>query len=117
MAELTRQGEDLVLRLTRAEKLEGAHGDLQVSFSAVRGMEVLEDAHGAADFVGVKVGSRIPGVVEVGTIRGQGKKVFAAVHRDTPRGIRVRLEGVGWDEWVVGCSDPESTIAALGGTS
>lgn len=59
------EGTELVLRLTRAEKLEGVHGDLRVSLSAVAGVEVLDDAHQAADMVGIKVGTRIPGVVEV----------------------------------------------------
>jgi hypothetical protein len=62
---------------------------------------------------GFKVGMRVPGVASVATVRGHGKKVFVAVHGDTPRGVRVRLEGAPWDEWIVGCADPEAVAATL----
>jgi hypothetical protein len=39
--------------------------------------------------------------------------MFVAVHRDTPRGVRVLLEGDSYDEWIVGASDPESVVAFL----
>ncbi len=42
-------------------------------------------------------------------------KIFAAVHHDTPRGVRVRLEGTAWNEWIVGCADPEAVAAAVAG--
>jgi hypothetical protein len=42
-----------------------------------------------------------------------GEKVFVAVHHDTPRGVRVRLEGAPWDDWIVGCADPEAVAATL----
>jgi hypothetical protein len=63
--------------------------------------------------VGFKVGMRVPGVATVATVRGQGEKMLVAVHGDTPRGVRVRLEGAPWDEWIVGCADPEAVAAAL----
>jgi hypothetical protein len=78
----------------------------------VRGVEVIEDAHEPADH-GFKTGTRMPGVVEVGTMRTSGRKIFAAVHHDTPRGVRVLLQGVPYDEWLVGCADPEAVIAGL----
>lgn len=114
MAELVIEGEDLALHLTRAEKLEGVHGDLRVPLASVTAVEVLDDAHRAADVLGVKAGTRIAGVVEIGTVRTAGKKLFVAVHRDTPRGLRVSLAGAGQDEWIVGCADPEAVAAALG---
>jgi len=113
VAELLIEGDELVLHLSRAEKLEGIHGDLRVPRSAVTGVEVLDDAHGAADIVGFKAGTRIAGVVEVGTVSGARKKIFAAVHRDTPRGVRVGLSGAAQDEWVVGCTDPEAVAASI----
>jgi hypothetical protein len=112
MAELRIEGNELVLHLTGDEKLEAVHGDLRVPLNAVRGVEVLEDAHEPADH-GFKVGMRLPGVTEVAVVRTQGKKLFAAVHHDTPRGLRVLLDGQQWDEWIVGCEDPEAVIAAL----
>ncbi len=114
MAELRLEGGELVLHLSPAEKAEAVHGDLRVPLSAVRGVEVLDDAYGWTGIeVGFKVGMRVPGIAAVATVRGHGEKVFIAVHRDTPRGVRVRLEGAPWDEWIVGCADPEAVAATL----
>jgi hypothetical protein len=78
MAELRRDGGDLVLHLSAAEKAEAVRGDLRVPVSAMRGVEV-----------------------------------FVAVHGNTPRGVRVRLAGAPWDEWIVGRADPEAVAATL----
>ena len=118
MAELQREGAELVLHLSVAEKAEAVHGDLRVPLSALRSVEVLDDAHGWTGIgVGFKVGMRLPGVATVATVRGHGEKMFIAVHGDTPRGVRVRLEGVSWDEWIVGCADPEAVAATLASPS
>ena len=118
MAELQREGAELVLHLSGAEKAEAVHGDLRVPLSALRGIEVIEDAHDWTGIgVGFKVGMRVPGVATVATVRGHGEKMFVAVHGDTPRGVRVRLEGAPWDEWIVGCADPEAVAATLASPS
>ena len=115
MALLTIEGDELVLHLSGAEKVEGVHGDLRVPRSAIRGAEVLEDAHRAAGIrAGMKFGLRIPGVVEVGLVQGLKQRRFVAVHRDTPRGLRIQLDGTAFDEWIVGCTDPEAAAAELG---
>ena len=117
MAELRIAGDQLELHLTAAEKVESVHGDMRVPLSVVQSIEVLDDAHRPAGIkAGIKVGTRIPGVIEVATIRGPRKKIFAAVHHDTPRGVLVSLEGAPWDEWIVGCVDPERVAATLSHT-
>jgi len=114
MAELQLEGDELVLHLSGAEKAEAVHGDLRVPLSAVRGVEVVDDAHSWTGIgVGFKVGLRLPGVATVATVRGHGEKVFIAVHHDTPRGVQVHLEDAPWDEWIVGCADPEAVAATL----
>jgi hypothetical protein len=112
MAKLEKDGGELVLRLSLGEKVVGVHGDPRVDVSSVRHVEILDDAHNPADH-GFKVGERIPRVVEVATIRTSGKKIFAAVHHDTPRGVRILLEGADHDEWVVGCQDPEAVKSQI----
>jgi hypothetical protein len=115
VADLRIENSELVLHLSAAEKVEGAHGDLHVLLSEVRGVEVLDDAHAPAGIhAGVKLGMRIPGLVEVGTIQGGTKRLFVAVHHDTPRGLRVSFEGSHYDEWIVGLADPEAVAAGLG---
>ena len=112
VAGLRMEGDELVLRLSTLEKAEGMHGDLRVPLASVKSVEVLDDAHAPAD-VGFKFGTRLPGTVEVGTFTKRGHKVFAVVHRNTPRGVRVHLEGAAHDEWIVGCADPEAVAAAI----
>jgi hypothetical protein len=114
MAELRIEDDQLILHLTAAEKVEGVHGDLHAPLSAVVAVEVLEDAHEPVCIrSGIKIGTRIPGFIEVGTIQGLTRRVFAAVHHDTPRGLRVTLEDCAFDEWIVGCVDPETAAARL----
>ena len=46
-------------------------------------------------------------------VRTDGQRLFAAVHRDTPRGVRVDFDGTDYDAWIVGCSDPEAIKARI----
>jgi hypothetical protein len=111
MAELTVQGGELVLSLSRTEKLEAIHGDVRVPVASIRDIKVLDDALDAVH--GTRTGTGIPGVLLVGTIRHGGKKAFAIVHQGHPRGVLVRLEGSDYDELVMGCDDPEALAASL----
>jgi hypothetical protein len=112
MAELIVDEDELVVRLRAVEKLEAAHGEVRVPLSSVETVEVLDDAVGAVH--GIRVGTGIPGSVAVGTFSSRNDKIFAVVHHDTPRGVRVRLEGSHYDELIVGCDDPEGVAASLG---
>ncbi len=112
MAELEMEGAEIVLHLSQTEKLEAVHGDLREPLSAVRSVEVLEDAHGPADH-GFKVGLRLPGHAEVATVYSDDRKIFAAVHHNTAKGVRVVFEGAKYDEWIVGSADPESLKARI----
>jgi len=114
MAELEVRDGNLVLKLSTIEKAEAVHGDLHVPLAAVRGVEVLDDAAEMTRIrTGFKVGMRVPGSASVATVRGGGRKMFIAVHADTPRAVRVLLDGDSFDEWIVGAADPESVIADL----
>jgi hypothetical protein len=106
MAELVVEGDELVLHLSGTEKLEAVHGDLRAPRAAVRLVEVLEDAHEPVDH-GFKEGERVPGYSEVATVRTGGRKLFAVVHHETPRGVRVDFVGTAYDAWIVGADDPE----------
>lgn len=114
MAELSVDGDELVLLLSAVEKLEAVHGDLSAPRTAVRSIEVLDDAHEPADH-GFKVGERLPGHSEVGVVRTDGEKLFAVVHHDTPRGVRINFDGTDYDAWIVGADDPESLKQRLEG--
>jgi len=113
MAEFCRDGEELVLTLTTAEKAEALHGDIRVPLSSVQDVEVVEDIIHAVH--GMKFpGSRWPGRFMIGALaHATGKKSFAVVHHDTPRGVRVRLEDGAFSELLVGCADPEAIAASI----
>lgn len=112
MADLAWDGSELVLRLSGAEKVAAIHGDLRFPASAVRDVEVLNDALGAVQ--GVRSpGLGFPGVVAVGTFRHAGTKTFAVVHHRTPRGVRVLLENAEFVELIVGYEDPEGAARQL----
>jgi hypothetical protein len=112
VAELTREGDELVVTLSTAEKAEAVHGDIRVPMSSVREVQVLDDVRHAVH--GLKsVGAAWPGRFFIGTFHGGGTKTFAAVHHDTPRGVRVTLEGANFDELIVGSPDPEAVASRL----
>jgi hypothetical protein len=112
MAELIVNGDQLEVRLKALEKAEAVHGEVTVPLSAVRSVEVLDDAIGAVH--GFRVGTGVPGSVAVGTFTSRNSHIFAVVHHNTPRGVRVELEGAKYDELIVGCDNPEAVAASLG---
>jgi hypothetical protein len=114
MAELVREGDDLVVELSLAEKAEAVHGDIRVPASSVRRVEVVDDAVHAVNAWKKTVGASWPGRFVIGTFRDGSEKVFAVVHHDTPRGVKVALEGENFDALLVGCADPEEVVTNLG---
>ncbi len=111
LAKLIVDGDELVVRLRAVERIEAVHGEVRVPLRSVRTVEVLDDVVGAVH--GFRVGTGIPGSVAIGTFSSRDAKIFAVVHHDTPRGLRVNLEGAQFDEMIVGCDDPEAVAAAL----
>ena len=112
MAELTVQGDELILTLSGAEKFEGLHSDITVPLASVRDVEVVSDAFSAVE--GMRApGTGIPGVLDVGTFRAPGVKSFVVIHHATPHGVRVLLDGQSFDELIVGCEKPDGVAAGL----
>ena len=100
MADLIREEDMLVLGLSTLEKIEGVHGDIRVPISSVQSVKVLEDVIDAVH--GIKMpGSRIPGV-------------FAMVHHQTKRGLKINLSGAAYDALIVSEDHPEELIDSLG---
>ena len=112
MADLALEGDELVVRLSLLERAESAHGDLRVPRSSITSVEVLE--HPVEAVGGWKlVGARLPGSFAIGTFVVDGRRVFAVVHRDTGRGVRIGLRRGSFYELVIGCEDPEGIAASL----
>jgi hypothetical protein len=115
MAELLIDGDELVLHLSTLEELAAVHGDLRAPLAAVTSVEVLEDAHEPADAGFKLIGGRLPGSFEIGTFSADGRRTFAAVHHNTPRGVLITFQGGHYYAWIVGCEDPEAVRRQLTG--
>ena len=111
MAEVSVEGDTLVVHLRPVEKLEAVHGEVRVPLVSVKTVEVLDDAIQAVH--GIRVGTGIPGSVAIGTFTSRHSHIFAVVHHDTPRGVRIGLEGAHFDELIVGCDDPEGVAGRI----
>jgi hypothetical protein len=89
MAHFDIDGDQLALRLTGEEHLEGVHRDVVVPRSSVAVARVTEDVW--SELRGIRApGTGIPGVIAVGTRRGSFGKDFAVVH-GKGRGVVVEL--------------------------
>ena len=116
MAEVRVEGNELVLHLSALEKAEGFHGDIHVSLSAVRAVRAVDDPW--SELRGIRApGTGLPGVIAVGTRRGNFGKDFAAIHGKGP-GVVVELDGAEFGRLVVTANDAAglaSTLAAASG--
>ena len=110
MATLLTDNGDLVLALSRREKLGGMHGDIRVPLSAVEEVTVTDKPFGALR--GQRApGTGIPRVIALGTWRKRkGEKGFAAVYRGKP-GVVVRLRDSEF-AWLCVSADDAQDVAA-----
>jgi hypothetical protein len=111
MAHLEVDGGRLALRLTTAENLESAHGDVVVPRPSVATVRVTEDVW--SELRGIRApGTGIPGVIAVGTRRGSFGKDFVVVH-GKGRGVVVELVDQPFSRLVLTTPDPEETVARV----
>ena len=110
MATLLTDNGDLVLALSRREKLGGMHGDIRVPLSAVEEVVVTDQPFG--ELRGQRApGTGIPRVIALGTWRTRRKeKGFAAVYRGKP-GVVVRLRDSEF-AWLCVSADDAQDVAA-----
>jgi hypothetical protein len=111
MAEFEIDGDQLVLKLTRAEHLESVHRDVAVPRSSVGTVRVTEDVW--SELRGIRApGTGIPGVIAVGTRRGSFGKDFAVVH-GKGRGVVVELVDQDFSRIVITTPDPEEVVSRI----
>lgn len=111
MATMHLSDEELIVRLTRGEKVAAFHGDLRVALSAVRDVDVTTDAVTAAR--GLRSpGLAIPGHTKIGTWRRPGHRAFVSARRGLPA-VRVRLAGAAYDELVISTADAQSVAERI----
>ena len=114
MAKIEKRDGDLVVSLDAAEKIEGLHGDLTVPLDRVCDVEILDDPikeiHGLRPTAIKVAGTYVPGVIAVGTFLSgfDQKPIFVAIHHNSRRGVRIRLEGHNLSALVIGTDQPEA---------
>jgi hypothetical protein len=105
LATVTISAPFLHLRLSLLEKLEAFHGDLSVALSSIREVRAVPNAW--PELRGIRApGTGIPGVIAVGTRRGNFGKDFAVVHGPGPA-IVIELEGEPFARLVVTSADAD----------
>ncbi|QBJ96597.1 alpha/beta fold hydrolase [Rhodococcus sp. ABRD24] len=107
MAELSVCGNELVLTLTRMEKIAGVHGDVTVPLAQVRDVDVVADAF--ANIGGTRApGLAVPRRIRIGTCRGGGARTFVVARGRLPA-VRVRTvgraAGAEFDQLIVSSAD------------
>jgi hypothetical protein len=96
--------------LSRAEKIEAMHGDVTVPRTAVTGARAVPD--GMAVVHGTRIGTGLPGVILVGTVRDGGSVTFAVCHGPRPA-VVLDLAGQPYDRIVVTVEDPDRIVSRL----
>jgi hypothetical protein len=110
MATLRREGNELVVKLSSLEKLGALRDDIRVPWASVRYVRVNESPF--RELRGVRVGTRLPGVIALGTWYMRGGKLFAAIYRRSP-GVVVELDGARYRKLVVTLPDASEVAASL----
>jgi hypothetical protein len=112
VADLVVEGTNLVLRLSRIEKVGALHGDVRVPLSAVSGVRATATPYEELRGLIRCPGTGWPRLIALGTYRWPGTKAFAAVYRDKP-GVVVDLTGVHFQRLVVSTADADDVVGRL----
>lgn len=111
MAAIEIDGSDLVVRMSRWERLAALRREVRVPRKAVRQVRVT--AQPWQELRGVRApGMGIPRVIMLGTTRGRGGPQFAAVYGNRPA-VVVDLEGAGLRRLIVSMADADSAATAI----
>lgn len=117
MATITKQDDQLVVKLSDIEKVETIRGGFEIPLKAVSKAEVIEDpihtVHGLRPSRFKVYGMYLPGESAVGVFLAGGlkeKPAFIAVHHNQKRGVRISLENAKYSELLIGCDNPEEIV-------
>ncbi len=112
MATVYLDGDDLVVSMTRWQRIASLHVDFRVPRSSVRSARGVPD--GLRELRGVRApGTGIPGVLLYGTMRHNAGKDFCMVRGHGPA-IELELEDNVFSRILVSDPHPETTIGLLG---
>ena len=85
MARVNEEGNNLILKLSKWEKIGGLHNDLVVSKDLLLKKTIFQNPWSKEVLRGVRApGTGIPYVILLGTVRYKGGKDFTAIYRRKP---------------------------------
>jgi len=119
MADIAREGNEIVVKLSTGERVMAVHRDVRVPLSAVQGIDVIDEPirriHGLKPRNLRVFGSYWPGWFAYGSFLDGGLRrlLFAAVTGRKPRGLEITLNGARYTRLIVSLDDPDAAKTAL----
>jgi hypothetical protein len=119
MANISREGNELVVELSIGERILAMHRDVRVPLSAVTSIDVVDEP--IRRIQGLKprnfkvVGGYWPGRFAYGSFFDGAVRqmLFAAVNGRKPQGLEITLSGAKYTRLILGLDDPDATKTAL----
>ena len=119
MADMAREGNEIVLKLSTGERILAMRRDVRVPLSAVKSVDVVDEP--IRRIQGLKprnmkvLGGYWPGWFAYGsffdgTVR---QRLFAAVNGRKPRGLEITLDGAQYTRLIVSLDHPDTAKTAL----
>jgi hypothetical protein len=113
VARLVVEGDELLLHLSRWERIGAVSGDLRFPRSAVTAVTTTSPAFAAVHGIRI-MGTGIPGKVALGLRRvSGGNREFVAVYGRDAGSVLVDLAGQRFTRLVVSAPDPQTMAAAV----
>jgi hypothetical protein len=119
MANIAREGTEIVLKLSAGERILAVHRDVRVPFSAVRSVDLADEP--IRRIQGLKprnfkvFGGYWPGWFAYGSFFDGAvhQRLFAAVNGRKPRGLEITLDGAKYTRLIVSLDHPQAAKTAL----
>ena len=119
MANIAREGNEIVLKLSIGERIMAVHSDIRVALSAVNGVDVVDRP--IRRIQGLKPrnfkvwGGYWPGWFAYGAFfdGAVSQRLFAAVNGRKPRGLEITLDGAKYSRLIVSLDHPDAAKTAL----
>jgi hypothetical protein len=119
LANIAREGSEIVLKLSAGERILAVHRDLRVPLSAVTSVDVVDEP--IRRIQGLKprnfkvIGGYWPGLFAYGSFFDGAVRrlLFAAVNSRKPRGLEITLDGARYTRLIVSLDDPDAAKTAL----
>jgi hypothetical protein len=102
----------VIVSLSVVEKLEAFHRNVTVPRTAVMAARGVPDGLAELRLLGLGIGTGLPGIMMVGTIRNSGGVTFAVCRGRRPA-VVLDLAGYSYDRIIVTVDNPDDIVSRL----